>query len=159
MSNNKATGLCLIVLGAAVIVMTMTMTVSITSMAEEVGPQLFPMIAGIGILVCGVGIFFQKEEKPSENNKTEDEVSEIDWTMMRHILLLGLVLILYAVALYWLGYMVSTFAALLVLTKLLSGEKKIPWFRIVLFALIVTVVIYYIMGNLFQVILPRGELF
>lgn len=151
--RDQVTGLILMLLGAGVFFMIGQFKTPIT--AAYPGPALMPGIAAFGLVVCGAGIFVEgmlskKEEKPW--------MSKDAWLRM---LVTFVALCLYILAMKFLGFLVVTpFVTFFLVSYFAkkSGYELAAWKRIV-FAVIVTVVIYGMYVPLFGMSLPSGLLF
>jgi putative tricarboxylic transport membrane protein len=149
-SRNQITGAALVVLGVVVIILTTQFNTPMT--AAYPGPKLFPLIAAVGLIGLGVGIFFQKDD----SNKIEISV-----TMVKRILFMILITALYILGLKYLGFILSTPVFLYVVAWLFSKasvENKSKWWHLLIFAVVVTVAIYCMYVYAFSLRLPRGRL-
>ena len=149
-SRNQITGVALAIVGVVVIILTMQFNTPIK--AEYPGPKLFPLIAAVGLIGLGIGIFFQKDD----SNKIE-----ISATMVKRILLMILITALYILGLKYMGFILSTPFYLYVVAWLFtkaSVENKSKWWHLLIFAVVVTAAIYCMYVYAFSLRLPRGKL-
>ena len=63
-SKDKIVSIVFILLSVAILVLTQQVRV-LPNLAEP-GPRLFPQIAAIGMILCGIGMFFTKDPEAKE---------------------------------------------------------------------------------------------
>lgn len=149
-SRNQITGAVLVIVGVVVVILTIQFSTPMK--AEYPGPKLFPLIASVGLIGLGIGIFFQKDD----SNKIE-----ISATMVKRILLMLGIIILYILGLKYLGFLLSTPFFLYVVAWLFSKasvENKSKWWHLLIFAVVATAAIYCMYVYAFSLRLPRGRL-
>lgn len=128
-----------------------TSSIKVPSNIVDPGPRFFPYIAELLIVICGIGMIVEsrnKEEKPF--------LSKIGWKKLGFAFL---VLILYAIALTYVGFLIATPFMHFTLVNMLSGEKKIPTYVNVILSVVVTLFLYIVFAKGFSVMLPPGKLF
>lgn len=149
MHKNRIIGLCSVIVGIVIAIYAMTIRTKIE--LTEPGPRMFPLIAGIGIAVCGLGIFI------TEYNKREEKPF-LDKAGWRRCGISAAVLLVYALLLNYFGFVAATPLAVLALSRVFS-QKKFNWLIGVTVAVISTGVIYYVFTGAFHLPLPAGKLF
>lgn len=150
MTKNRMAGLTIFILGA--IFVYMTSRIPNPSNMLETGPRLFPYISSAGMVICGIGLVFQK----SKETDAKPFMRKAEWVRLAKI---TAVLIVYAAALYALGYIISTPLAFFALMKILSSGKKISVIKLIIVSLFMTALLYILFEKALLVVLPRGILF
>lgn len=149
MHKNRAIGFCSVLVGIVIAVYAMTIQTRIE--LTEPGPRAFPLIAGLGIAVCGIGIL------ATEFHKVEDKpfLDKAGWK--RYGMSAG-ILVCYCLLMGLFGFVLSTPLAILAFSRLFS-QKKYNWLIGVLVSAVSTGLIYYIFTVVFHLPLPSGMLF
>jgi putative tricarboxylic transport membrane protein len=129
--------------------MTLRLKVRGNQAATDPGPKLFPLIAGIGLLICAICILLQKEkdEKPFLSKK--------GWLL---ILILAGSMGAYVVCLKYVGFLICTPFLLFGTSTLFSTDKKVPVVKRLGFSLVVPVILYVIFVKALNIQLPNGIL-
>lgn len=151
--RDQITGLALVVLGIVFGVMTNNFKKPFTP--EYPGPKLMPFIAVFGLVVCGLGVFINGCRQKGEDKPF---LGKVGWT---RVLVSFVGLCVYVAGLKYLGFLISTPIALYGITTYFAGSSKIEtklWVRIV-FAVVVSLVIWAMYVLLFNMSLPVGMLF
>ena len=151
--RDQITGLALVILGIVLFVLIGQFKKPMT--AEYPGPKLMPGIAAFGLVVCGLGIFVK-----GCMQKTADAVVIAKAGMLRIVITFA-ALCLYILGMKYLGFLIVTPFLVYGLTTYFAkstGVETKLWVRIV-FALVVTGVIWAMYVPLFGMELPVGELF
>lgn len=117
----------------------------------EPGPTLLPYMVEALMAVCGLGMF---AESLMNREKDEAYLTKDGWK--RLFIAFG-ALVLYAVVLYFGGFLVSTPIVSFLFIEMLSGEKKVPVVRAVGFAVVLTAALYLIFTKGFAIGLPKGK--
>lgn len=151
MKKNKVLGIIALVFSALVLFATSQLKLSMQLATGDPGPWLFPIIAAALIGICGVVLLLDKSEAAAKPFLTAGE-----WK--RAVLLYG-IFVVYAVCIVVFGFLYSSIVMLFVCCTLFAGEKKIPLYVRVLYAVILGVGIWYLLGSVFKVTLPAGILF
>lgn len=149
MTKNKITGLSCSVIGMILTIMSMQFQSRIQ--LDEPGPKLFPLIGSVGLFICGVGIFFekQKEEQPF--------LTREGW--IRVVSLFGL-MVVYVIAIKLLGFILPMPVFLFCMIMVLAQKGKRPKIYLSLaVSVIVSLIIYYVFAQLLKIELPVGILF
>ena len=151
--RDQISGLALVILGIVLFILIGQFSKPLT--AEYPGPRLMPGIAAFGLVVCGLGIFVK-----GCTQKTEDKVVITKAGLLRILISLA-ALWLYILGMRFLGFLIATPFLVYGLTTYFAKATKVEtklWVRIV-FALVVTGVIWAMYVPLFGMELPVGELF
>ncbi len=124
-----------------------------SKVSGDIGSKAFPMIS-VGILaICGLILIFRKSP------------GTVKIFLLPHqwfrIGLLFTIYIIYALALNYFGFLVSTPAFLYGLCALLAkyAQQKAIWWEKVLFSLLLTGTVYCLFQIILHVTLPKGLLF
>lgn len=142
-------GLVFAVVGLAIILLTKQITVPAN--LSEPGPRLFPYISGIGILICGIGMAFTKSSK-------EQEVT-VDKEYFKRLSMIGAVLVLYYIGLYFIGFLISTPFASFAFIKILGCDERVSNITSGIISISATVGLYALFNIVFKIFLPAGMLF
>ena len=151
--RDQITGLALVILGIVLFVLIGQFKKPLT--AEYPGPKLMPGIAAFGLVVCGLGVFV--------NGCRQKEADTVVFTRggLLRIVITFAALCLYILGMKYLGFLIVTPFLVYGLTTYFAkstGVETKLWARI-LFAVIVTAVIWAMYVPLFGMDLPVGELF
>lgn len=118
--------------------------------SEDVGPKLFPYFAGIMLLICSIGKFFNSKEKG------KSFCTKSQWITVGILLV---TLFVYVVLIYLVGFVIATPPALFAFVYLLRGRKMPNVLKTVIFAVVMTAVVFVIFRYVLSVMLPMGILF
>lgn len=151
MRKNKMIGCCFALLGLLVTIYAATISTRVA--LNEPGPKVFPLISGIGIFVCGIGIFVTEYR-----NSAEDEKPFLDLKGWKRYGIAMLVLAAYYLGLEVLGFLISSPFIILALSRLFS-QKKYNWPVGIIVSVVSTALIYFIFNGAFHLPLPDGILF
>ena len=149
MPKGRIIGACYALLGLVIIIYSMGITTRMV--LNEPGPSVFPLLAGVGILICGIGIFLTEYRKQTDKPFLDKQ----GW---KRYGLSMVILFAYCLGLQVLGFLPATPLAILALSRLFS-QKKYNWVMGVVISLLSTFIIYYIFASLFHLPLPDGMLF
>jgi hypothetical protein len=136
------------------LVIALTMMIPNPSNLQEVGPRAFPLLASIGLIICGIGIFFQKVTAlDQKNNFNKAEIIKI--------IIFMAILFAYYFVMKFVGYYISTVVFLWLLIRFLKGNltNKSGVFKDTLITFVITTSLYFMFTRVFLVILPKGQLF
>lgn len=150
MHRDRIVGIISMVLGAAVVFLTTT-RVAVSNMPGDPGPRIFPYIAAGILLVCGLLLAVRKPIREVEPFLMGEQV----W---RFLSIVG-VIALYVFLLWAIGFVVPTFAAVLVLCLMFGKEEKVPVWKAAIYAGVITGIIYVAFTVLLHLRLPVGVLF
>lgn len=149
MTRDRVTGIITFVLGLTVAYGTAQIPKSM--MAGDIGPRAVPYIAAALLIICGIGLIITGG-KPSPSAFSAEELKRLGLGV--------LVVILYVAGVYLIGFIVPTAAALYALcTMFAKGKVETRWWQRVVFALVLTAVIYIAFDVILQLKLPTGKLF
>ncbi len=135
-----------------IIVSVMATQISVQPNLTEPGPRLFPLIAGFGMAICGLGMAFQK----SSGQKGQPFLDAAGW---KRLGVSAATLILYLIGLQYLGFLISTPIFTFAIVLILAGGKKIRVVTAAIVALITTGALYLLFERVFSIFLPAGKLF
>jgi len=115
----------------------------------DVGPKMFPYACAAGLVLCGIGKFISSRDAKSK--------PFLDRQGVLRLAVIFLVMAAYIAGLTYLGYIITTPIMLIVLTYMLADGKKLVWWHVLLFAVLMTAAVYFAFTKLMNVILPAGE--
>ena len=148
--KERVLALLYIVLGAAVFSLASQIRYRFAVASEDVGPRFFPYCCAAGFVLCGLGKLLTS---PAQG-KGKTFIGDFSgWVRMAVILL---VLLLYVYGLKYVGYLISGFLLLTVLTSMLSLDHRPPLWAVMLFSAVVTVCTYLFFEKAVHVLLPTG---
>lgn len=149
LKRDHIVGTILVLIGIVGIVM--SRNISVTSNSTDPGSRLFPVMACILLIVCGMGVLL------SAAKSTEKQFLPTGgWKKLA--MSFG-VLVLYALALKYIGFLISTPVFLFLVVTLLADGKKIAVWKKLLYSIIITALSWYVFHQLLAMNLPRGMLF
>lgn len=149
MKRDRATGIITAMLGVLVAVYTGMLPKS--GIEGDIGPAVFPYIAAAMLVVCGVILAVRRQKEDSTPFLPE-------LVQKKRFLLMTLVYILYGISLWAVGFLIATPVACFVLCVMMSGSRKIAKWKLAVFSLIVTAVVYYCFYTLLSLKLPTGSI-
>lgn len=145
-SKNRITGASLFLIG--VIYTYLSLQLKAPSNPKDPGSALFPMVASIGLIVCGATIFFTKvnaDSKPFFSSK--------GWVN----LVMGM-LAIYIVGLKYIGFLLSTPLLLFGVASKFAEGYSVSAGKRILYSVLVTLIVYLVFAKAFNVMLPKGLL-
>lgn len=148
MTRDRATGVISILLGIIVAVYICFLPKS--SMEGDIGPAVFPGIAAAMLLICGI-LLVVKKSGPSAPFLPE-------LVQKKRFVLMTLVYIVYGVLLWAVGFLIATPICCFILCIMMRGNKKIAWWKLAVFSVIVTGVVYYCFYTMLSLKMPVGKL-
>lgn len=139
-----------IVLGVLILFFTSRIKSLFTVATNDLGPKFFPFLCGIGIILCGVGKFLTSAKSKAKTflpNKRD------------YVRLAGLwvLLVVYVLAVKYLGYIFSSLVLMFVMTTLLADTKKLKVWHRVLFAVLMVALTYGLFSYVIKIPLPQGK--
>lgn len=148
MTKNRSTGLIAMILGAAVGVGAFQLPAS--TIIGDVGPAVFPFLTAGILLVCGAGLLITGGGEATALDSLE---------ALRRLGIIFAVVMIYCVAMNFLGFVIPTVAVLFVLSTLFSQDRPVAWWHKLLYAAAITLAIYFLFHNVLNLKLPDNQLF
>lgn len=150
MKKDRLIGLISMALGGIFLDLTLQIPLPTSSSANEPGPRLFPMIACVLLIVCGVGLMVKKQPDAAPFLTKEQT--------KRMLMLLG-TFILYCVGLYFVGFVIMTPILLFLTMTMFAGENKLPLVVRLVYSVGLTVLVYLVFVVFLKTNIPMGLLF
>jgi len=149
--RDQIAGTLLVILGIAIAILTGQFNTPMT--ASYPGPRLMPYIAAFGLVVCGGGIFIISTIKKDEEKPflVREGWLKIAITMA--------ILIIYVLAMKYIGYLISTPILLFVLSTLYSKGSNATFKGRIIYSIAFTIILYLLYVYLFGLAFPKGILF
>lgn len=148
MKKDKIVGYLMLITGCCALAMTLMVKIPESSISiGEPGPRLFPMIGSVLILIGGIGLVFQKAPE------TEPFMSKLEF---RRLGQLSVVFVLYAVALYLLGFVAATPIMLYITMSMFAGTREVSKIIKFVYSFAITIMIYIVFYKLLALGLPQG---
>jgi len=145
MKKSKIAGSILSVLGICIVAF--SGSIIDPKLENDVGPRLFPYIAGIGLIICGVGVFLRVGEE-----KEKAYLSKEGWL---RLLRMSVLMLAYALGLLSLGYLMATPIMLFISIKIM-GKSVISPVKTAAISLGMTFLVYIVFERVLHVLLPPG---
>lgn len=149
MTKDRVTGLFAFLLGCLVVAATRQLPS--TNMAGDIGPQVFPYISAGLLIFCGGGLIITGSNKEKQPYFTKKQFGRL--------VLIFAAMTLYCILLCYIGYVISTFLAAFALCTMFGKQKQISWWKSLIFAVLLTGVLYVSFVHVFSIQLPSGKLF
>lgn len=149
MKRDRATGLIEAILGIVVAIYAYFLPKS--GIEGDIGPAIFPYIAAAMLIVCGIILVVRKQDGDSAPFLPET-------VQKKRFLLMTVVYVLYGILLWAVGFLIATPIACFVLCAMMSGKRKIAKWKLALFSIIVTAIVYYCFYSLLSLKLPVGRI-
>lgn len=148
MTKNRITGLIAVILGTAVGMGAFQLPES--TIIGDVGPAVFPFLTAGILLICGAGLLITGG----------GEVTALDsLAALRRLGVIFAAVLIYCIAMNFLGFVIPTIAILFVLATLFSEDKSVAWWHKLLYAAAITLAIYFLFHNVLNLKLPDNQLF
>lgn len=150
MTRDRGIGIFSVILGALVAFETTRIPAS--QMANDVGPKVFPGIASVILIACGIILIVRRNAPPPRpflTGKAE---------VIRFLAIIG-VIIAYVVGLWALGYIIPTIAMVTGLCMMFGKEKKVPIWIALIYGAAITFIIYGIFTYALHLRMPVSNLF
>lgn len=151
LSKDKIVSIIFIAL--SIIILALTQNVRVLPNLAEPGPRLFPRIAAIGMILCGIGMFLDK------GSNDENSGSYLESDGWKRFAIVAVVIAAYVLGLYLIGFVISTPIAMLGFVAVLRSGKKVSIPASVVIAVATTAILYFVFVKLFAIPLPTGLLF
>lgn len=149
MTKDRVTGLLSLLLGIGVGIMTSQLPPS--TMANDIGPAVFPYITACILIVCGAGLILKK---PANT----DAEPFFDRTALIRLAKISGVVVAYIVLEAMFGFLLPTIAVLFVLCMMFSKSGQTKWWQALIFSAAVAIIVYLLFTKGFSLVLPRGKL-
>lgn len=149
MKRDRATGLIAAILGIVVAIYAYFLPKS--GIEGDIGPAIFPYIAAAMLIVCGIILVVRKQDGDSAPFLPET-------VQKKRFLLMTVVYVLYGILLWAVGFLIATPIACFVLCAMMNGKRKIAKWKLALFSIIVTAIVYYCFYSLLSLKLPVGRI-
>ena len=149
MKRDRATGLIAAILGIVVAIYAYFLPKS--GIEGDIGPAIFPYIAAAMLIVCGIILVVRKQDGDSAPFLPET-------VQKKRFLLMTVVYVLYGILVWAVGFLIATPIACFVLCAMMSGKRKIAKWKLALFSIIVTAIVYYCFYSLLSLKLPVGRI-
>jgi len=111
---------------------------------EPVGPRAFPMLLAVAIGLCGAWLLFRGRFKAEANPAGAN----------LRIALMVVYCLAYALLFEWLGFIVATTLATILVGRLFGGA----WSKIVIGGIVMSVLFFFLFDRVLDVVLPLGIL-
>ena len=147
--KNQILGITSILLSAVAFIMISRMAAAFSLAPKDPGPRLYPSISAGLIGIFGIAVLLDREE-------TKEFLQKNQWG--RLFLLYG-IFVIYAIGIYFLGFLYPSVLMLFATCTLFAGEKKVPlWIRVA-YAVVLGIAVTYAFQSVFSVPMPKGLLF
>ncbi len=107
---------------------------------------MFPFFSAAVLIICGAGMLIKPGDQ--EDDRRFDKTA---W--LRLALIFGIVMV-YCIAMVYLGFFVPTLVLLFILSTMFSADAPVPWWQRLLFAVLLTVLIYLLFSKVLNLKLP-----
>jgi putative tricarboxylic transport membrane protein len=147
----KEEGSSLVWLGLAVLICVGSLRLSLGSFKNP-GPGFFPFIAGLVLGVLAAVVYLQARRAASSTGETKAPL----WANpsgVKKVVLTTIVLLVYAIGMYYVGFLVSTFIFFVFLLRTIEPQR---WSLVILESLLASGISYLIFEIWLQAQLPRG---
>ncbi len=115
------------------------------------GSRVFPYALCIIMLICSVGKFIKSKEKDAAPFYGSRQAQK------RTVIIIA-ALILFAPMFKYLGFWVATLCESFLLVYLMRKDNKLKWYKVLIFSVVFTVLVYLLFAVAMNVYLPKGEL-
>lgn len=148
--KNQIYSFCVILFAIIFMIMTSQLKSVYTLSERDIGPRAFPYLAGAGLIVCAIGKMLTEGPK-------DDVVFTLDgW---KRILVVFALIAGYLLAMTFVGYIITTPVFSFLLVYAMKEDRKFSVWKTLLFAVLLTAVLYVVFQNIILVFLPTGILF
>lgn len=129
----------------------MTSLIPDSNMVGDPGSRIFPYIACVLFLICGIGLLITGAKKEDEG----PFLAVGQW--IRLAAMLGCMIVYYFLF-EIIGFIPLSVVLLFAVGLLFAEGENVPWWKNLIFAVIVTIFLYFTFGKLLSVPLPMGFL-
>ncbi len=151
MSLNRDKKIAIFFMILSVFILIYAQTINVPPNISEPGARLFPRIAGLGMLICSLGMFFTKQE-----GEDKEFLSRDGWKRLGVIFGSAVV---YFLGLMTLGFLIATPFCLFGFIYILKSGKNVSMIAMVATAIIVPLILYSAFTYGFAISLPKGMFF
>lgn len=148
MTKDRVTGIMALILGVIIGVMAFQLPQS--KITGDVGPRVFPFLSSGILVICGAGLLIRGGKEGS---------GMFDRTALKRLGLIFLVVLVYCIAMNYIGFLVPTAVVLFVLSTMFAEGKQVAWWKRALYALVITAGVYLLFHNVLNLKLPANRLF
>jgi putative tricarboxylic transport membrane protein len=152
---NRIFAICIVFLGAGYLYS--TWLIKSIRIGDPVGPKVFPIIVGIGIILSALGLLFESWRE-ARSAKTRDEATKAEGPSPHNIPAVAAVIAwmaLYVILMEPLGFMIACTTFLL---GMMAYFHRNHWATNIAVSVIFSVTIYTVLTKLLQAPLPPGIL-
>ena len=149
MRRDKINGIIGIIMGCFLIAGALRLPPS--RVPDDIGPAIFPIIAAVMIIIPGL---FLVLKKPSG-----EETAFLNKEERKRFCILILVFFLYAALLWAAGFLTATPIIVFIISRMFSQGKKVPMWQTILYAVILTLLVYACFYKGLGLKMPRGSFF
>jgi len=147
MNTDKPLGAALVAIGGAGILI--ALQISVRTFNNDPGPKLFPIMACTILVICGLGLLFQRSNEPAP------PILGAEWR--RGIAMAGL-LVGYAAGLWLVGFYPATLIGSFAIYYVIAGRDRRSILRGAIYAVLVTGVVHLVFRVVLGAFLPHGIL-
>lgn len=151
LNKNQIYSVCLIILAGIVIYFSSQLESLFQVSNGDIGPRFMPIAASIGLIISSIGKFITERKDDGKKFLTKE-----GW---KKVISIFLILIIYLIAINWVGYLISTPLAAAALVIAMKEDSKLSTVNLAVFSILITVVLYFVFQKVIQVTLPAGRLF
>lgn len=147
-SKNKVTGILLTVVG--ILYGWMSLQLKKPKDPMDPGSSMFPLIASVGLIICGIVVFATVTEADKKPFFTRQ-----GWLNLLAVLLM---LLVYVFGLKNVGFLIMTPLLLFGTSTMFSQGQQVGIGKRVLYSILMTAALYLFFIRIFKVALPMGVL-
>lgn len=151
LNKNVAFSIALIIFAGFVILSATRLQSLFLAQSGDIGPKAFPIGAAVALIVCAIGKMLTEGRQETKPLFTRE-----GW---KRVVSMFAVLIVYLIAMRFLGYIISTLIFTPLLVIVMREDRKLRPLTLVLFSVVTTAVLYVVFQYVILVRLPVGVLF
>lgn len=148
---NKDKVLAAIFLLLGILYLIVSLKLPETNLAKDPGPKIFPIIGAVLVIGSSLAILLKRYEELPKAAFTKQQWKKVG--------VMFAVFVAYAILLWIVGYIPSTILALVITAVMFDRDRKIPFWKKAIFALVVTGLLYFVFSKVLVLLLPQGMLF